>query len=568
MNSGSGEEGPPDRGSIPPSSLFPSVDSNDDELQKLWLAEDTSESVNIKDEGQLNRGQIGFRDDDVARSTPSPWPQPPKRKDAHSDSQRDDNQPEQKVIPSQQQQPQQPFIMPMFAHPNVANGQGMMFMENPMNSSGTANTGMMPFQMVGMMPGMQGMQGMQFIPMAASMPPQVEEKKKPKKRKKKAKGKPRRPLSAYNLFFKDEREAILKSIPGEDDGKAKEAKEKEITWPGKKKTPHGKISFESLAKTIGERWRVCSQERKAHYKVLADADLVRYANEMKQYDERIASQPPAPSDDSDKDSSDEEEKEEEQHQANFTSKDVGSLKRSRGNSVVSGDATTSQEALKSSPATKSKKGKKQEKDAVADSPSSQMIGGYFVPTMMMNQQGQPIPMNAFPPGQGMQPQDRQLQMMQHGSNPFRSQPHPNQYPQHHQQRNYRQTQHPMDYYHGTSSRQSAGSSHYYDERSRVNDYAAAAAASQQQYPVRHLDNQRSSNHYYYYNDVLPHDMDHDERSSMESPRSRSRGANVARYNRQTFEYPADASREDPSNRDYSAQDFDQGRDQHHKHSNK
>ncbi|KAL7463592.1 hypothetical protein ACHAXS_003946 [Conticribra weissflogii] len=107
--------------------------------------------------------------------------------------------------------------------------------------------------------------------------------------KKKVKGKPKRPLSAYNLFFKEERERILKSIPGSDKKKkrrskcnkdnGKEVNGEEADNKGKK-IPHGKIGFENLAKLIGKRWQELEPDRVAKYKALADKDMKRYKEEM------------------------------------------------------------------------------------------------------------------------------------------------------------------------------------------------------------------------------------------------------------------------------------------------
>jgi len=134
-----------------------------------------------------------------------------------------------------------------------------------------------------------------ILPSVASIP----------QKKKKVKGKPKRPLSAYNLFFKYERQRILASlsedakqseieikrklvtdedktsdsennenktvlVTGEDasssadtkDGAADDDAQKDVpsTQQEKdlaakpKKKPHGKIGFETLAKTIGRRW--------------------------------------------------------------------------------------------------------------------------------------------------------------------------------------------------------------------------------------------------------------------------------------------------------------------------
>ena len=72
------------------------------------------------------------------------------------------------------------------------------------------------------------------------------------------KKRPRRPLSAYNRFWKDERLRILES--------------------GVEKT-----SFENLAKTIEQRWASLDKEEIVRYKELANEDMKRYKKEMEAY---------------------------------------------------------------------------------------------------------------------------------------------------------------------------------------------------------------------------------------------------------------------------------------------
>lgn len=170
-------------------------------------------------------------------------------------------------------------------------------------------------------------------------------RKEPKKGKRPA-DMPRRPLSAYNFFFSEERERVLASLPdpaGEnqgddanDQGKDKKDSEatteastdassskdkvKEETSETKAEEPskaaestqeedkkqsnterllalrnsqrnvrrphrktHGKIGFKALAKLIGERWRALPAEKREYYTKLAETDLARYKEQMKEY---------------------------------------------------------------------------------------------------------------------------------------------------------------------------------------------------------------------------------------------------------------------------------------------
>ena len=85
------------------------------------------------------------------------------------------------------------------------------------------------------------------------------------RRKKKPKGMPKRPLSAYNLYFQSERAKILET--GE-------------TGEG------GKLGFEGLGKIIGSKWRVLSSSERKKYDKLADKDSARYRREMKDYNQK------------------------------------------------------------------------------------------------------------------------------------------------------------------------------------------------------------------------------------------------------------------------------------------
>ena len=151
---------------------------------------------------------------------------------------------------------------------------------------------------------------------------------------------PRRPLSAYNFFFIDERERILKAMKKRDakkaaekedggdededgdesnkddegmDGKDGEKQEedplkdvdlddsdfspstydelmtlrlnnKEKPRPHRK--THGKIGFQTLAKLIASRWKALADDRRDHYKSLAAIDMDKYKEKMQGYQKK------------------------------------------------------------------------------------------------------------------------------------------------------------------------------------------------------------------------------------------------------------------------------------------
>lgn len=106
-------------------------------------------------------------------------------------------------------------------------------------------------------------------------------------RSKKPKDMPKRPLSAYNIFFREERSKILSAIPG---GSSSPGEKNDSSSSGEKggkkkgkRKPHGKIGFENLAKVIGQRWKTLPPHMVQKYKDQADKDTQRYKAEMKVY---------------------------------------------------------------------------------------------------------------------------------------------------------------------------------------------------------------------------------------------------------------------------------------------
>lgn len=95
--------------------------------------------------------------------------------------------------------------------------------------------------------------------------------------RKKPKNQPKRPLSAYNIFFKEERQRILDRIPDTpgipDDSSTAKAKKK----------PHGKIGFQNLARAVAKQWQSLPREEVARYQQAANADAIRYKREMQEF---------------------------------------------------------------------------------------------------------------------------------------------------------------------------------------------------------------------------------------------------------------------------------------------
>jgi hypothetical protein len=142
-------------------------------------------------------------------------------------------------------------------------------------------------------------------------------KKETRGRKKRARDMPKRPLSAYNLFFKQERQRIIKSQPvdrkespvagigakaddvaapsvptavNEDQSGSAYSIDNSALDSGPKRKdraiPHRRIGFESLAKVIGKRWKSLSEDENALYQAEAAVELQTYRTQIEIYKEK------------------------------------------------------------------------------------------------------------------------------------------------------------------------------------------------------------------------------------------------------------------------------------------
>ena len=83
--------------------------------------------------------------------------------------------------------------------------------------------------------------------------------------------KPKRPLSAYNLFFQSERKKLLHTLPTRPQGKPRHS--------------HGKCGFANMAKIIAKKWKngeIDAQDR-VLFEQMAQKERLRYKREMSEY---------------------------------------------------------------------------------------------------------------------------------------------------------------------------------------------------------------------------------------------------------------------------------------------
>jgi len=112
-------------------------------------------------------------------------------------------------------------------------------------------------------------------------------KPKPKRgRPPKPKGAPCRPLSAYNIFFRDERQRILARIKLGDAAKDYVANSEEAiaSLQGKKT---GVIKFQAIARTIASRWKALSEDERSPYEDMAAKEMEGYKKKKEEYIKKV-----------------------------------------------------------------------------------------------------------------------------------------------------------------------------------------------------------------------------------------------------------------------------------------
>lgn len=107
---------------------------------------------------------------------------------------------------------------------------------------------------------------------------------------------PVKALSAYNWFFRDERDRILNG------GDCEWTRNKQTRllashWhqdrskKRRHRKTHGKINFTDLSKLVSQRWKDLTDSQKQFYRQVATEDFQRYQREMDEYKSRLGNSP-------------------------------------------------------------------------------------------------------------------------------------------------------------------------------------------------------------------------------------------------------------------------------------
>lgn len=119
--------------------------------------------------------------------------------------------------------------------------------------------------------------------------PRAKKAKKSKKRTwKKVEGRPKRPLSAYNVFFRAERERMISTLANDNGTKQSHKKRGDsqshlMTAKHVHRSSHGKIGFSNMAKTVASKWKSLPSEQLKMYEAQAFSDKLRFNQEMRRW---------------------------------------------------------------------------------------------------------------------------------------------------------------------------------------------------------------------------------------------------------------------------------------------
>jgi len=113
----------------------------------------------------------------------------------------------------------------------------------------------------------------------ASASPAASKSNLDENKKKSSNPKPKRCLTAYNIFFQQQRIKMLSTLPEGAAPQPETPKKKRKRRRGRPPA-HGKITFADLGRAIGAKWKAASPSEKDHYLSLAKEDKVRYEREM------------------------------------------------------------------------------------------------------------------------------------------------------------------------------------------------------------------------------------------------------------------------------------------------